>query len=362
MPWTRPLELDPTLPGASADALAGRGIAPPRRPAPGARSSVLAWAVAVYAVAATALLAAGWFLGDVTWWLYAANVSVIYWLAPLVPLLLLALLRRWWPVAAICAVGAAVWLATFGPMLVPRSVAADDTLRVASYNIAPQRDVDHVARMVQREQPDVLLVQELLPAAREDLIRLLPSLPHHHFSQVNQGAPGGGGTAVLSRLPIVGVAGVTDLPATSRPIDIVTLEAGGGSTFDVASLHLASPCSECTEENPTGSLEEALEREAAVRGVEADRLADALPAGTVVLGGDLNSSTFNDPRRRLLDAGLVDVHRQVGTAPGFTRTNWRGRFRIDWLIVSPEVVPVREWVGPDDGSDHRPVIADIALP
>jgi endonuclease/exonuclease/phosphatase (EEP) superfamily protein YafD len=36
--------------------------------------------------------------------------------------------------------------------------------------------------------------------------------------------------------------------------------------------------------------------------------------------------------------------------------------RIDWLFASRDLTPVREWVERRDGSDHRPVVADVTLP
>jgi endonuclease/exonuclease/phosphatase (EEP) superfamily protein YafD len=109
-------------------------------------------------------------------------------------------------------------------------------------------------------------------------------------------------------------------------------------------------------------LEQGLEWDAETRRDEVERVARTLPPGPVVVGGDLNSSTLNTPRRRLLRAGLVDLHRAVGSGAGVTRTRWRATFRIDWLLTSRDVTPVREWVDEQRGSDHSPVVADIGLP
>jgi endonuclease/exonuclease/phosphatase (EEP) superfamily protein YafD len=315
----------------------------------------------LYGVAATALVALGWALGDTTWWSFGANLTAFYWLAPSVVFAVVALLCRWWAVAVACTVGAVVWLATFGPMFVPQHTVAADPLRVVSYNISPQPRVDHVARLVERTHPDVLLVQEVLPEEQDDLVRLLPSLPHHHFAPVNTAAPGGGGTAVLSRLPVVDAQPVGGLPSSSRPTAVVTLDTGSG-VVHVVSLHLTSPCATCADDDAPQTPPEALEHEAGVRGVEAERVADALPSGPVLVGGDLNSSTLNTPRRRLLAHGLVDLHRVAGAGPGFTRSVRRARFRIDWLLASRDVIPVHEWVDVQRGSDHRPVVADVQLP
>jgi vancomycin resistance protein VanJ len=323
-------------------------------------STAIAWLMLLYGLAAATLVVLGWWLGDSTWWLFLANLSLFHWLAPTVVASLIALVRRWWLVALVSMVGAAVWLAIFGPLFVPQRAAATDSLRVATYNVSPRPDVEHVARLVERTRPAVLLIQELLPTAQDDLVRMLPALPYHHFAPVNADAPGGGGTAVLSRLPIVGVRPVEGLPPSSRPIDLVSLDTGHG-VVTVVSLHLNSPCGVCMSPGATLSQLRVLEGESRLRNIEIERVTAALPAGPLLVGGDLNSGTRNVPLRRLLSAGLIDLHRAVGSGPGFTRLRRYGLIRIDWLLASRDITPVREWVERRDGSDHRPVVADVVM-
>lgn len=320
---------------------------------PGAQ--VTAWLVIVYGVGTAVLVALGWLFEDATWWLFGANLVAFHLLAPAVLVVPVVLVLRWWVPAVACTVAAVVWLVTFGPLFVGQAVAGDASLRVASFNMRPTRDVDHVVRLVDRTAPDVLLLQEVLPGAQDDLRTQLRSLPHRHFAAVEPGAPGGGGVAVLSRLPIADIEPVAGLPEGARPTDVVTLDTAGGPVA-VVSVHLASPCLPCLRPDNFGAR---IESEARQRTREAETIAGALPDGPAIVGGDLNSATRNAPRRRLLDAGLRDLHRAVGSGPGFTSIRSHGVIRIDWLFASDAFVPVREWVGPRDGSDHRPVIADV---
>ena len=323
-------------------------------------STAIAWLMLLYGLAAATLVVLGWWLGDSTWWLFIANLSQFHWLAPTLVVSLIALARRWWLVALVSMVGATVWLAIFGPLFIPQRAAAMDSLRVATYNVSPRPDVEHVARLVNRTRPAVLLIQELLPSAQDDLVRMLPALPYHHFAPVNAAAPGGGGTAVLSRLPIVGARPVEGLPPSSRPVDLVSLDTGHG-VVTVVSLHLYSPCGVCMSPGATLSQLRVLEGESRLRNIEIERVTAALPAGPLLVGGDLNSGTRNVPLRRLLSAGLIDLHRAVGSGPGFTRLRRYGLVRIDWLLASRDITPVREWVERRDGSDHRPVVADVVM-
>lgn len=320
------------------------------------------WLVVAYGLLTTVVAVAGLLLGDATGWLFATNLSAIYWLAPAPVLLALALLGRRWLAAAACATGAVVWLTTFGPLFAPQQTPDGDALRVVSFNAGVQPEIDHVARLVARTVPDVLLLQEILPDTQDALVEQLPSLPFHHFAPVNTAAPGGGGTAVFSRRPILGARPVDGLLDLSRPSDVVEIDGDDGP-FSVVSVHLASSCGECVHTTLNASPMTGLSSQSQRRIVEADAIARALPSdGPTIVAGDFNSSTLNEPRRRLLDDNLVDVHRTVGSGPGFTRFRTTGLVRIDWILASRDITPVREWVDRRDGSDHRPVVADVILP
>jgi endonuclease/exonuclease/phosphatase (EEP) superfamily protein YafD len=330
--------------------------------------AVLAWTVLLCGAVATAVYLAGRVLGDATGWLYVANMSMFLWLTPLVVLCVVGVALRSWPAVVACLVPVIAWVATFGPLFVPDLMtpapAAD--LRVMTYNMHGDPDVPsvgNVVRQVEQADPDVLLLQEVAPFSRRRLLdRLSDDLEHHHFAEINPAAPAASGTAVFSQLPIRGTRPVTGLPDASRPMDIVVVEAPNGP-LAVASLHLITPDDGCKSGEVSACVASLgqVGRDAAVRRVEIEQVAAALPDGPLVVGGDLNSGTANDPRRRLLDAGLVDLQRASGSGPGFTAERAGLPFRIDWLFASRDVTPVRAWVGPLDRSDHRPVIADVAL-
>jgi endonuclease/exonuclease/phosphatase (EEP) superfamily protein YafD len=86
-----------------------------------------------------------------------------------------------------------------------------------------------------------------------------------------------------------------------------------------------------------------------------------------VLAGDLNTSPWSPTNRRLL-AGLGLVDTAAGPWPPATRL-WRelGLPRqlgaaVDRIAVSRGVAVERFVVGPEIGSDHLPVLADLRLP
>ena len=324
--------------------------------------------VTAYGVAATVGLAALAALGDRTVPTYAFGVLPWWSLGPAVVGLVMAAAMRSRTATVTVLVPAVVWLWTFGPMLVPaRGTPPDPDLTVATFNISAEPGSDHVVAMIQRSDPDLVLVQEVLPGTRRRLetqLDALGLLPHRHFSDVSRSAPGGGGTGVLSALPITDVTAVDGLPDGARPTDVVTVDAGGVAV-PVVSVHLTSP--------PTTQVLEGF-ADGSVRGLTVDRLgrrrvrealalAAALPADdTLVVGGDLNSSWLNQPIAILGDVGLHDTHRAVGSGPGFTRGGRRDVARIDFVLLADGLTPVSSVEGLAGSSDHRPVIVEVSLP
>ena len=84
----------------------------------------------------------------------------------------------------------------------------------------------------------------------------------------------------------------------------------------------------------------------------------------VVLAGDFNATTSHRPFRDLLDAGLTDAHRALGQGLSSSWPNDRAYpplIRIDHILTTPEVVVTSIRNGRGRGSDHVPMIADVAL-
>lgn len=87
---------------------------------------------------------------------------------------------------------------------------------------------------------------------------------------------------------------------------------------------------------------------------------------SVVVLGDINA-TERDPAYAELSAGLRDAHLDAGVGPGFT---WRpsplaflpfGLLRIDYVLVTPDLVPTSSTVDCSLPSDHCRVDVDLAV-
>jgi endonuclease/exonuclease/phosphatase (EEP) superfamily protein YafD len=78
----------------------------------------------------------------------------------------------------------------------------------------------------------------------------------------------------------------------------------------------------------------------------------------VLVAGDFNLPVDSVVYRRSW-SWLTNAFSQAGTGFGSTKfTRWHG-VRIDHVLGGPGWHCRRCWVGPDVGSDHRPVIADM---
>lgn len=100
------------------------------------------------------------------------------------------------------------------------------------------------------------------------------------------------------------------------------------------------------------------------------RQLDALRAlarshGPLVLAGDFNATDHARGLRELEASGLRDAHRALGRGLATTWPNGtalRPPLRIDHVLVSESIVPVRVQEGRGVGSNHAPVIVDVAIP
>lgn len=311
---------------------------------------------AAYAGATLVVQLVWWVFGDV-WWLQPVNLTTFWWTLPALPLVALAILRGRVQMAALLAIPAALFLWAYGGQFIPGSApAVEADLRVATFNTwvhAP--DVDHVVAFTTDERPDVLLLQEVFPERFEALSRALTA--DYPNAWQADGTESVGGVAVFSRFPITDAVDI-DAGGSSRATGVVTLDIDG-TPLQVVAVHLVSPCPDCGR-----SLSQRLTLEATTRRAEVAAVVERLdPDVPVVVGGDLNSNDRSDAYRAFTDAGFDDPHRAVGSGPGFT---WPARrfsplLRIDWILTRG-LDPVAEWVSGAPGSDHRPVVADLAFP
>ncbi|WP_235497684.1 endonuclease/exonuclease/phosphatase family protein [Frankia sp. R43] len=232
-----------------------------------------------------------------------------------------------------------------GPENAPQGSAR---LRVMTANLLYHNaEAGRLGDQIRRASPDVLVLVELSPLTLTKL-RDSGALADYRYSEVHP-QEGAFGAAVFSRFPLSDaatpeVAGYASLRATVRVDE--------RRSFVVHAVHTIAP----TSGEYARAWRDQLDH------LRAEVAASRLP---VVLAGDFNATRDNRPLRELISAGVRDAHDVVGA--GWTPT-WNASMfavppiaRIDHILASPAFAITGYQVGSEFGSDHKPVLADLAM-
>ena len=194
------------------------------------------------------------------------------------------------------------------------------------------------------------------------------------WSEVNKevlfGGPGwnvcrDGELLVAARIPItmlrvLDLSGAAAIPPADRGTAAVFEIGLPGRRVTLIDLHLASPHGGLAMLSDDGG--EKLAGNVDRRWNEAAVVTDACEVvqGPLLVVGDYNT-TDDSPmfRERWIGAGLVDAFGQSGNGFGYTYLIRRTQLRIDHILGNPSVRFMRCWVGPEVGSPHRPLVADV---
>ncbi len=272
---------------------------------------------------------------------------------PLAPVALAAVWARsraagWWLLATAVVVAVPVTGGVFRLGGAEREAGAT-RLRVLTCNTdGSALDVRRFATLLDDTRPDIVLTQESPPTGSP------PWLPRSWYV-----AAAGNRVTVASRFPVRLLAelgpGELGMPGAGARFAVRT-ESG---ELTVVNLHLPTPRDglEVALHRPT---ELGVLRDVIARRERASEVAAAWAAADemTVVGGD-----FNMPVESRIYArdwgGFGNAFSAAGTGWGYTKwTRWFG-VRIDHILYSSPWVCTAAWVGPDVGSDHRPLLADL---
>jgi vancomycin resistance protein VanJ len=274
---------------------------------------------------------------------------------PLVVVLPLAVrVRSYWAVGLV--VAAAIVVAgpvAGGQVGVGRWFEADrpalQQLRVVTWNAGGAKAGPSLRRFVDATGPSLLFCQES-QLAEGDLPPGWKVL-------------GEGGNKIATRLPARadGSLELWRLGAGGR-LDRFVLQTPDGDVV-LVNLHLPTPrpgieAAIGSKFRDLGELRRMIEIRA-----EASRVALSWvgsPDAPLILAGDFNMPAESRIYRASW-SGFRNAFSEVGIGWGTTKqTRWYGT-RIDHVLYTPPWKCRRAWVGPSMGSDHRPVVADLAL-
>lgn len=308
----------------------------------GPRARVVVAAVATLGavgLAVATILAAG---ADLTWSLALLEHFRLHYLALALVITVAAVAIR---AVAVADAGALVALVNLIAVLEPTRGAppraAGPPHRLVSINVhTSNRDHAAVARFIARTRPDVLVLLEV----DRTWVAALATATAEYAVRIEEPRDDNFGIALYAR-------------AAATPPRVVSLE--GFPTIDATVTVAARPWRVLATHPmpPVGAASAELQARqlAAVAA-----LVRAGPGPTIVIG-DLNVTPWSRGFRRLVAAsGLRDSRLGFGVQATFPAgLGWIG-IPIDHALVSPDLAVVDRWVGPDVGSDHRPLVLDVA--
>jgi endonuclease/exonuclease/phosphatase (EEP) superfamily protein YafD len=314
---------------------------PAERVKPRARLAVLTSSLLVAATLAS-------FLGSLWWGFEILAHFRPQWAAVSLLLLALALPFRPFVAIALCLACLLGHLVPLAPYLLSRQApaATAPTLRVLTANLHGRNaDTARFAALIARERPDVVLLTEVRADFARIAASLTPTYPHVVMERL-----GANQVILLSRWAIkqrrMDRSAGLDFPVLSA--EVCGPEGAAGCAM-VIGLHGARPFG----------------RNVHLRNAQlalAVRVATARGDEPVILLGDLNLTPWAPTFASLLEAGNL---RDASIVRGLTAT-WLSRnplfgLLLDHVLVNPKVAVLGSRIGPDIGSDHLPVLADLAF-
>lgn len=314
----------------------------------------------LYAMPLVAWLAARIYPGENYYIVGYLNAVGIWWFAPLMVLLPVALLVRTRQaiIIALALCVPALWMygADFVPGL-PVSVADDaPTIKVMTFNtLVSNRDFDAVMNAIREANPDVLATQELSPEMRD----MISSTFAEEYPYVIENAwSDPRGIGIWSRFPMTAGEDRT-LEEWEWWVHEVNLDVEG-RPVTLFNVHLW----------PIGTISRTqFQRALSAQHQQVAELQAMITAKDVpvLIVGDFNASPTNDAYTNI-DKVANDAWRDVGFGTGFTfpapnsiSTRIPPFLRIDYLWYRGGLTPLSIEVLPRSGSDHLPVVGEFLL-
>lgn len=222
------------------------------------------------------------------------------------------------------------------------SVAGAQRLKLLLANIhLDNKNLAPLLALIERESPDVVGILELSPQAAETLAVLEPRYPNSAINPRDDPF----GIGLYSRLP------ARILQSTMPPLDLPVMQLQWTDP-QPGKLWLVHPFP------PIGS--EATQW----RNIQLEHIATLIRGDeSAVLAGDLNTTPWSAAYRQLRnDAALLDSSATQWAWPTWFGPHWWTGVMavpIDHVLHASGWRVIRHQIGPDIGSDHRPIIVTL---
>jgi endonuclease/exonuclease/phosphatase (EEP) superfamily protein YafD len=319
---------------------------------------------------------------------YGPRFVLLLPLVALVPLALLSSLRTLLPLVFGTVItlgpimGGRVSWRTLTTSMPPRAGA--QTLRVMTYNVDGGVELARrLPELIEQTHPDIVALQECGDALWQSLqalpnwhqrryknvctasrwpIPVEDSMPRLAFARISQ--LGAGGTAFVARYIVAtpyGQLGLVNLHLETARKGFEGLFSGDGFLPD-----RDNPPSSAQGESRRFS-EDRLATNADIRERESERAAGWAVHGDprlpIVVVGDFNLPVESTIYRKYW-SDFTDAFESTGTGFGWSKNEGKLlHIRIDHVLGNERApTPIGSWLGPNFGSDHLPVIADLVWP
>ncbi|WP_131768396.1 endonuclease/exonuclease/phosphatase family protein [Candidatus Protofrankia californiensis] len=231
----------------------------------------------------------------------------------------------------------------------PEAVPAGATkVRIMTSNLLyTNGNAGRLGAQINTTRPDIVVLEEATVLTLE-AVEKSGALAGYTYREVHA-RPDPFGVAVFSRFPLVQaeIPLVADLPSLR-----MTVQMDAAHQFRLFAVHTVSPTN--GEYTPRWR-----------RQLDTLRAEVALTPMPVVLAGDFNATRDHRPFGRLLDEHLRDAHdvAAAGWAPTWNANHLLlpPLLRIDHVLASPQFAVTGYQVGTEIGSDHKPLVVDLAM-
>ena len=258
----------------------------------------------------------------------------------------------------------AVFMLNYGQRFFPQVVVSGPRLRVMTWNILYSNDNMHgIVHAIEREQPDIIAIQELAKPQSYALSKTLEELYPYQLLKPSDDTSGLG---IFSRFPITeGFPPKLSGPYCRCQHAFIGLAS---QKIEIINVHPHIPYIYTryfgTVKLPTG-LDIATQRDTFDELLKRMQLRQS----PLLVLGDLNTTERQQPYAELRPY-LNDAFHEAGWGLGLTYPqNYRlGRLpvpaflRLDYIFYSPEWKAQAAWTYTAPGSDHTYVVADLVLP
>lgn len=258
--------------------------------------------------------------------------------------------------------------------------APEGSIKFLSYNVMAfnmdkphtKEEPNEIIEYLQQSNADIICLQEYITGAKlkkKEIDRALAAYPYKHFYKISNGINGLG---CYSRYPILSATPIS-YPSKANGSIIYTLKVNN-DTLTVINNHLES--NKLTIDDRTIYMEMIKDPEAnkvkegsrkliskladaiPIRAVQADTIAQHIRRRTtpsIIVCGDFNTSPFSYTHR-IITRGLRDAFVQSGCGPGISYNKNGFYFRIDQILISPNLRSYQCTVDKSiKHSDHYPI-------